>query len=136
MKPTVRLASILSVLKECKIGDTEIALFPSRWDEEGNPESKTVSTLARAKLPDSDIRLSMQTHPLFTGADALCETALIGGEEQWLVYVKELGYGDIVRHQTADEFKSHLVTLMARVKGKKLADMTATDEPIEDAVYD
>jgi hypothetical protein len=133
MKPAARLASILSVVKECKIGDTEIAFFPNKWDEEENPESKTMSTHAWAKLPDSDIYLSMQTHPLFTGTDALCGTALIGGEEQTVVYVKELGYGEVVLHQTADEFKSHLATLMTRVKGKKLADMTATDEPSEDA---
>ncbi len=132
MKPTARLASILSVLKECKIGDTEITLFPSKWDEDENPECKTTSTHAWAKLPDCDIRLSVQTHPLFTGANALCETSLIGGEEQTLVYVKELGYGEIVLHETAGEFKSHLVALMARVKGKKLADMTATDEPLEE----
>ena len=130
MKTSARLEIVLGVLKDCKIIETENKSYRNKWDEEEHPECKNLSNGVWAKLPDSDLCLSIQTHPLITGGDdTLCETALIGGAEQTVVYIRELGYDDTLRHETADDLKSHLVTLVTQVKGRKLKDMTVSQEP-------
>ncbi|AYV78316.1 MAG: hypothetical protein Edafosvirus9_30 [Edafosvirus sp.] len=62
---------------------------------------------------ETDIKLSIATSPE-TAGPAFCETALISKEKKEVVYIGKLGYGDVIRHDTEEEFSENLKMLFGK----------------------
>jgi len=114
-KPTTaRLQPILEILSELKFTPSDYEDGSRRWDEE--------KTGLMLRLPKTDIILSIQTAELITGPNAVVETALVDPQGRKPIYIKSLGYGNIVRYATKEEFKKGLQELMTKVENKQEKD--------------
>lgn len=72
------------------------------------------STGLRLTLTDT-YSISIQTNPMIAGP-AFCETALLDTTSAGLRYNKELGYGDVIRHDEPEDLYLHITTLLEQVK--------------------